>query len=142
MLGDDYTHPSQRMTNIEIRRCTFSDIDPWTWGGGGRQFQISRGPQQLRVRDCTFEGQHLNSCLTFDDPSVPIAGFVMERTRMPAGEYGIKCSEVAMGTPTLDLYCPGYVWDEMTIVQGGSCTNWPSKSAQAATISGSAMIRP
>ena len=49
------------------------------------------------------------------------------RTTMPSGEYGLKCSETAMGTPTLDLYCPGYVWQDMTIHPdpGGQPMTWP-----------------
>jgi hypothetical protein len=115
IMGDDYRFPSGRLTDVEFRGCEFTDIDPMRWGGGGRQIQITRGPQELRILHCTFSGEHLNSCLMFDDPAVPMQGFVMSGSRMPSGEYGIKCPEVAMGTPTLELYAPGYVWENMII---------------------------
>lgn len=130
LMGDDDRGPSfasGRMSDVEIRGCSVEDIDPQAWGGSGRLFQITRGPQRLVVTDCTLSGQHLNSALTFEDPSVPCEGLVFQRTTMPSGEYGIKCPEVAMGAPTLDLYAPGYVWEDMTIVAdpAGNPIAWP-----------------
>lgn len=126
MLGEDYNYPSGKLSNVEFRRCHFSDIDNAKWGGGGRQFQINRGPHGLKVIDCTFDGANLNSCLTFEDSTMKVEGLVMQNTFMPGGKYGIKCSEVAMGIPTLDLYCPGYVWQGMTIAGTEGNGNWPT----------------
>jgi hypothetical protein len=116
ILGRDYRFPSKVMTNMVLRRLRFEGMDPWAFGGTGRQIFISGGPKNLSIEDCSFKGQHLNSLLSFDQPEHLLEGFVYRRNYAQEGEYGvIGTSAPALGTSALEMYAPGYTWADVTI---------------------------
>jgi hypothetical protein len=121
ILGTDYTHPSGRMANVTIQRCSFSDINPALWGGSGRQVNLAGGALNLSLLDTRFDGAGMNSALTFDNPALPFNGLTISGNRFLEGDYGIAGGPtVGLGKVVLDLYAPGYVWTANAIVKGPS----------------------
>jgi hypothetical protein len=114
LLGTDYTHPSGTMRNVTLEDNVFEDISP-DWGSNQRVFQFSHGGEALVFRRNQCSGKEINSFLTFE--GAPLTGFVFEGNTMPEGYYGIKASDTPIGTPTLEQYTPGYVWNANTVVR-------------------------
>jgi hypothetical protein len=52
----------------------------------------------------------------------PNSGFVFTGNFVAAGLYGISGSNAGVGTPSLDLYCPGYVFTGNTIEKSAART--------------------
>jgi hypothetical protein len=117
-LGQDDAHPSQRMTDVTIRRDRFIDVNPGIWGGDGRQIYFAGGPKGVTLEDLQFDGAHLNSAFSFDGAAQTCDGLVVTRGRYQEGDYGIKGPGTSSGKPSLDKWAPNTVWTGVTMQVG------------------------
>ena len=129
ILGRDYTHPSQVMRNLTIRRVTIEDMSK-TWQRGdalasGRAFSISGGPNGVILEDidaCIAPGD-LTAAIGFDQLEYPVEGLEIRRCKMHEGDYGITGADTTkpIGVDQINSACPnGYTWEDVTIQKGDS----------------------
>jgi hypothetical protein len=122
LLGRDYTHPSQTMKRVLIEGNVFEHIEP-RWGANQRCILMAHGGEDVTIRGNQFSGSEINSFLTFD--AEPWVNFCFEDNTVPEGYYGIKSDDCALGTPTLEKYAPGYVWNGNTVVRSVAANTIP-----------------
>lgn len=120
ILGhDDSTDlPCGSLRNVRFEGNTFTDINPATWGGNGRQIEINRGSDNLTFLANRFQGPNanLNSFMSFSGPTYLNNGLIVERNEAESGLYGIVGDGApSLGIATLQMYAPGYVWKCNTI---------------------------
>jgi hypothetical protein len=97
------TGPSGRTDGILIQNNLFEDIDE-AWGNGDLM-QIADGSNDIVVDHNTAFPNHT----IVEVDGVPSTGFVFENNIMSYGLYGIKGSDRASGSDTLDQYLPGAI---------------------------------
>src|SRR5436189_1248293 len=132
LLGRDdrgSNYPSQIMNNVLIKNNRIDDMS-WEWGGNGRQIFITGGPDKVTFDGNEFDCPTLqNSALSFDKPKYLVTDLVIKNQMMVDGEYGIiGTSSPGLGTPALEMYAPGYKWENNTIkIMGGNpYVSWPA----------------
>lgn len=113
---DHVTRRSGRMRGVTFRRVSIDGLGALP--GDKRQLLIQGGPQDLRLGGVTFTGTPgLNSFLVFAQPEHKLEGFAVDGFEARQGDYGIFCSQTAPGTAALDLYAPGYGWQNVRILK-------------------------
>jgi hypothetical protein len=126
ILGNDYIHPSQQTKRVTFRRNTF-DVQVAVAGGNGRLYILSRGPEDVLLEENVFSGGQYIQGQYFDDPSVLCKRLIYRKNFFVEGEYGIVGSGApALGKAVLDMYAPGYVWEDNTVQRSHiRYINWP-----------------
>ena len=95
--------------------------------GEGVAFQFLSGLSDAVVTHNTIINQNVASAgVIFDGP--PMRRFVMHSNLFQGGPYGVKGSDAASGTGTLQRFAPGAVFRRNVIV-GGDCSNYPGESS-------------
>ena len=129
-------YPCQVMSGLTIRGNTFEDISA-LYGGNGKQVFISGGPDALTIDGNTFRcpdtvirrtgSETPHSALCFDQPQHLCTKLVVKnQAQFVEGCYGIfGTSAPGLGTPAIEMYAPGYVWEQNTVLRSGSNISWP-----------------
>lgn len=60
-LGTDYGHPSGRMKRVQVLNNSFANVDPVTFTGSAKVFQVSDGPEDLIIDHNVVSGANLVS---------------------------------------------------------------------------------
>jgi len=123
ILGRDDTpgKPSQVMTNVVISNAHFV-INATL--GAARQYFISGGPDRLKLQNTAWDGENLNSFMTFDQPGILCTNFEFDGNEFQEGDYGIFGTNApALGQAVLDMYAPGYVCNNNIVHKGTSGRN-------------------
>lgn len=93
MLGSDDTvgKPSGPLSNLTIRDCAFTDIDPLPYHGDatGRILNFNNGPDRITVDGLTVEGANLTAHGYFQTQRAPTK-LALSRIAFPATKYGWK----------------------------------------------------
>jgi len=115
-----------RGRRILIQNNLFSDINGKAWGGGdGKLFQILNGADAVTIDHNT--GFQTNQIITAD--GARNTNFVYQNNIAPHNMYGVKGSGYASGTPSLNYYFPGFVFQknviENTASSGVSQSSYP-----------------
>ena len=123
ILGRDDTpgHVSTVMSNVMVRKNQFLDINS-AFGGNGRQVFISGGPDALTLDGNEFQcTTNPNSALSFDQPQNLVTNLVIQnQVLFIEGSYGIFGTNApGLGTPVLNMYAPGYVWQNNNVHKSG-----------------------
>ena len=109
IAGIDDGDPQQwvRGRRILIENNLFSDINGKVWGGGdGKLFEVLYGADAVTIDHNT--GFQSNQILYAD--GAPSTHFVYRNNITPHNMYGVKGSGSASGTPSLNSYFPGFVF--------------------------------
>lgn len=125
ILGRDNNHPSGILRGLTIRGNTFEDIDPQKWGGTGRQVFIAGGPHDVTLEGNTFDGQHINTFLSFEESLFPAVNLRVLNNRGMEGDYGIHRSGGTPGISSLEASTLGYTWANNTLVRTVAGNNIP-----------------
>lgn len=134
ILGRDDKNPSGLIKRVTFDNLQIEDIDPLKWGRdakgvptNGRIFQLTNGSEDVQILNSKFTGQNLNSMFTFGAGSPPLAQphvrFVVSNAFFDSGMYGIRGDDPdgsgpeqsLTGVKALERYCPGYVWNNVTV---------------------------
>jgi len=139
IMGRDDRGPayaSRVMTGVTIKGNTIDDLSA-RYGGNQRQVFISGGPDRLTLDGNAFScpdaivrrsgGETPHSALCFDQPEHVLTNFVvMNQDVFIEGVYGIfGTSAPGLGTPALEMYAPGYRWENNRVRDSGSNISWP-----------------
>lgn len=107
------------MENILFKGNVFTNVNHPDMGGGGRCFIAINGSQNLQIIDNKISGPSwFNTAFAFGGNQPPILhkGLVIKGNVLPEGNYGIHAEGApALGKAGLDMYAPGYVWEDNTI---------------------------
>jgi hypothetical protein len=104
--GSNVAIPMARLT-ITDNLVESLNQPPVNGGGEGKLFSIMGGVQDLILAHNTFQNAgSQNSFITFDTPGSLVRGAIHSNIAW-RGEYGIKGTSMASGTPTLTLAAPG-----------------------------------
>lgn len=122
-LGRDDTpgHVSVVMSNVVIKNSKFEDINS-AFGGNGRQVFIAGGPDKLTLDGNEFQcTTNPNTAFQFTQPQHILTNFLVQNQMlMIEGSYGIHGDGApGLGTPTLNMYAPGYVWQNNKVHKSG-----------------------
>lgn len=119
MLGNDNLAPSQRMSNIQLLNNRFEDVDGSVYGGNGRLCQIVAGPDAITLDHNTFSGQNLNSFLYFANfkDVQRCTNFTYTNNLAAEGNYGIFGDNTTVGAPSVALFAPGAVWQNIAVLK-------------------------
>jgi Putative Ig domain len=128
IMGIDDGDPQKmvRGKRILIQNNLFSDINGKAWGDGdGWLFQVISGADAVTIDHNT--GFQTNQIITAD--GAPNTNFVYQNNIAPHNMYGVKGSGYASGTPSLNYYFPGFVFQknviENTASSGVSQSSYP-----------------
>ncbi len=116
LLGSDDINLSQPLQRVSIRNNTI-EVCTTTYPGAARIFQVSHGPVDLAITGNTVTscaGSWLALMLTIEDT---ITRLVVRDNLLPEGAYGVHSPDAALGTATLDLHAPGYVWSNNRVTR-------------------------
>jgi hypothetical protein len=125
-IDDGDPQKTVRGRRILIQNNLFNDIDGKAWGDGdGKLFQILNGTDAVTIDHNT--GFQTNQIITAD--GTPSTNFVFQNNIAPHNMYGVKGSGYAVGTPSLNYYFPGFMFQknviENTASSGVSQSNYP-----------------
>ena len=135
ILGRDYSHPSQIMQRVTIRKCTVEGISRThaeaNSAAHGRALILSGGPHGLIFEDCDFTGNPgvINAAISFDQMHNPILGLEIRRCKFHQGTYGmVGEANAPLGLPQITAHAPGYLWEKVTIYRKADSRNisWPA----------------
>jgi hypothetical protein len=127
MLGEDDNHPSLQLARILVSNNFLDDINPTTWGGQGRVYQIVT-PQLpgLAIKiDHNTSTSTGNGFLIAGDTTVVADGFWFTNNVVVKGDYGAFGSGQGEGTAALDFYFTNYTFTKNAIV-GGTAASYPA----------------
>lgn len=105
-------------TNVTLKNLRFKDVDNVKWGNGeaGWQLLLLGGSKNLTLDGLSFEGKNFLSAITFGGPyELKHEGLVIKNCDLDEGYYGIVGDGIAPGIEALEVYAPGYTWENMTI---------------------------
>lgn len=99
-----------RNVNPELQK---SATGQWA---SGRLYQITSGATNITIDGDQFhECKNIAGALYFEFPE--IKNLVVKNARLYEGEYGIHGSKAQIGKSVLDMYAPGYVWENVIMVR-------------------------
>ncbi len=121
ILGNDYSHPSQRGARISI---VDNDIELCRTGlitGTGNIFFLNDGPDNLEIsnnRTTNCAGGSVNSFLSYDKPTHQLLGHVVSGNIFQEGNYGILgAGGPGLGVLAWNFYAPTGVWTNNTVIK-------------------------
>lgn len=118
ILARDDNHPSQQAKRIAIANNLFEDVGG-AWGGG-RLFQLLRGPRDVVIERNT--AVHTDNIITVDGE--PLAGFVYTDNITAHNAYGIIGSGTGTGRLTIGRYFPDALIKN-NVIAGGNPKQYP-----------------
>jgi len=115
LLGKDNEAVSERMHDVQLKYNDFQYLSDEQFGpDNGRQILLN-GVDNFGVIGNKFAGDTLNSFLDlYGDPSHKFYAYY---NYFQEGYYGIHGQDTDLGSPSLQAYCPGYVWHDNTVVK-------------------------
>lgn len=118
ILGhDDYNAKPDApvMTNVLIQGNEFTNVN--ADGQGGRCFVMLHGSKNFHVIENKITpAGYINTAFAFGPPGLLHEGLVVRGNTLPEGAYGIHGEGApSLGKAVLDMYAPGYVWENNTI---------------------------
>lgn len=130
ILGRDDTpgHASVPMSNVVFKKNQFLDISS-DFGGNGREIFITGGPDQLTFDENEFQCPTIPGGMYFDQPQYLCTNLAFRnQVLIVEGYYGIWGQNApALGKAVLDMYAPGYVWDNNKVHKSGIRNiQWPN----------------
>lgn len=108
--------PSEVMNDVTIRNFKIEGLK-----NNGRTIAIAGGPKNLALDGINVENiEPINSFLVFDQPQFKSEGLGIRNGKFIEGQYGIfGTGAPSQGTVVLDMYAPGYVAYNNTVVKSG-----------------------
>lgn len=96
-LGTDYGHPSGRMKRVQVVDNTFTNVDPVTFTGSAKIFQVADGPEDLTIDGNTITGANLlstpareiNSSILYFSSGQKALRMAFTNNRYAKTDYGI-----------------------------------------------------
>ena len=118
ILGHDDINPSAPGQDIKITNNLFLDVGgTWTFG---RLFQVLNGANDVSITHNT--AIQTESVLFADEQ--PSQGFVFTGNIAPHNQYGVIGTGTGVGTPSLNAWFPGAVF-QGNVIPGGQSSNYP-----------------
>jgi hypothetical protein len=103
LLGQDYVHPSQPLTNVVIRNNLIDDLSGANWGGQGR-FLLVTGCDRLTIDHNTIISD--GSSVVYADDR-PVTNLVFTNNILRNNAWAIMGSGASPGLGTIAMYFPG-----------------------------------
>ena len=111
------------MTRVSIYDNVVEPLCLAAVGGEGIPFQFLGPLTDMVVLHNTVQGSCLNAITVDGGANVRT---VLRSSYITHGQYGVKGSGTGDGTSTLNTYFLQSLWEDMAIVGGGSCTQYPA----------------
>jgi hypothetical protein len=95
-LGQDYNYGSEIMTNVTIRDCKFTGMNPeglWSQGGykgAGRCTNFDRAPHAVTLDAITMEGTNMSALGYFTNAPKQPTALTLRNWKYPTTKYGWK----------------------------------------------------
>ncbi len=105
-----------RRIRIENNLCT--DLDAGTWGGEGAFLQVAEVDDLTVTRNTAQQSGNIVKVYGKESK-----GFAFMGNLMPHNAYGVLGSDSAVGTPTLETFFPGYLFEDNAFFVS---ENWPA----------------
>lgn len=126
LLGRDTYGPITEhvMKNILLKNIDVKGFDRHAWDGNGQQFQIGLGTENLTIDNVQFKGGPKEAYYTIIsfygyEQGVPYENknLVIRRSTFNEGQYSVHAAGATVGgvIPALDLYAPGWVWEDVVV---------------------------
>ncbi|MFL6195637.1 MAG: hypothetical protein ACJ75H_15785, partial [Thermoanaerobaculia bacterium] len=122
--NDDPTKPSARTKLVKFHDNLFYDINS-SWGAGVHLFAISHGPETVIIDHNTAD--HPNNIQLAFDASPMIASLTATNNLFKCGDYGVKGSGTAEGTPALDAFVTSWTFEKNTLA-GCVASRYPANN--------------
>jgi hypothetical protein len=134
VLGTDNVHPSGRMTNVTLRDCKFTGLNPegvWSQGGykgSGRCVMFDGAPHRLTFDGITMEGTHMGALGYFLNRPQQPTQLTLRNWNYCTSEYGWIIDADGMDLPpastNLHALMPDLVY-EITATDPGASVGAP-----------------
>lgn len=137
ILGADYTHTSQPLTDIVVRNNLVLDLSAANWGGAG-QFMLTSGGRNLTVDHNTIFTD--GSSVLYAD-GAQVYGLVFTNNIFPDNVWGVMGGGASEGSGTLAAYYPNAVF-QRNVVIGGQSSSYPAGNYFPGSVNGVGFVDP
>ena len=137
VLGTDDRYSTLPLSDVVFRNNLVSDLSGANWGGAA-QLLLTNGGRNITVDHNTVFSD--GTSMVYAD-GAQVFGFVFTNNIIPDNSWAVMGSSVAEGTPTLNVFFPGWTFSRNVII-GGQSSAYPAGDYFPATISAVGFVDP